>query len=256
MLNKYLDLLRKAVDTFGSLGRNSSWVDYFTTIKLEFSVLFISVLIIIGIFIILFAPYKGTVLINEIFEKNKNKFKYFTIIQYIYDFYSGFSKIIVRLQEILDVLKYISEDDEISASDKKKKHTQCINELVNNKSLFDATNSEDFYNQLYNALVAPNEYSVIYDNFYTISNEGCRKRHMLMFLNSWAEYRMGVLSNPKSSDYDKLSEFIDKTHPDNKQGLKKIRKYLFNYLALKWGITGSFYILYAMFVVPLIMMMF
>lgn len=60
MLNKYLELLKKGIESFKHLGRNSSWLDYLHTIRYEFLILFIILITIAAVILIITTPTIGT----------------------------------------------------------------------------------------------------------------------------------------------------------------------------------------------------
>ena len=68
MLNKYLELLKKGIESFKHLGRNSSWLDYLHTIRYEFLILFIILITIAAVILIIITPTIGTHKINKLFK--------------------------------------------------------------------------------------------------------------------------------------------------------------------------------------------
>ena len=71
MLNKYLELLKKGIESFKHLGRNSSWLDYLHTIRYEFLILFIILITIAAVILIIITPTIGTHKINKLFKTKK-----------------------------------------------------------------------------------------------------------------------------------------------------------------------------------------
>ena len=269
MIKKYLDLLTQAIDSFKHLGRGNSWIDYFHTVGFEFLLLLITVISIAGIFIIIFAPYKGTIKIKRYFIGKLNlpceHLKKYS--QYIQSAYKKLGDIYYTINSPL-YDKIFEKDSDAKSYFQKIDFNSTIEEirdLLNNAALLKmpASGSD---------IINLDQFNVILEKINNISSISDAKNAKLIvnnFKTALNKYRVEyneTLSFRKP--YYDYNEFIDNQH---------LTKGFVNYMKekcnmnidpvdlmkrrakanIKIGITlAAFYTVYVLIVAPLVMMLF
>lgn len=262
MLKKYLELLSKAVSSFKNLGKGNSWADYFQTVGFEFLVLLIGIAIIVGIIVVLFGPYKGTKKIKQ-FIIGKSKLPLLKNI--IGDYNKKIEDIIKNIDKCTDILidnahwnynnKYINQDSKLYTS--LIDLIDNINNSLNEIGLFQ-------YDEKFHA----NEITKYLDLSIKIENEELRKkvcslRHHLCkyYIGNKATllFEKNGFGKNEFALNDTLSDFLNVYIKKNNNIDIDVRTLVNKKKRLTMSIVavlGLFYIVYAMIVVPLIMMLF
>lgn len=256
MLKKYLELLSKAVGSFKNLGKGNSWTDYFQTVGFEFLVLLIGIAIIVGIIVILFGPYKGTKKIKQ-FMISKSKLPLLKNI--ISDYNKKIEDIIKNVDKCIDIIedelrenKYIYKDEKDFIS-----LTNFTNDIHNSLSELDLLSHN---NKLEDKLFEIINYLVSSDKVKKeeLKKKVCSLRHHL------CKYAIGnkatlLFENNEFALNDTLSDFLNVYIKKNNNIDIDVRALVNKKKKLTISIVtvlGLFYIIYAMIVVPLIMMLF
>lgn len=256
MLKKYLELLSKAVGSFKNLGKGNSWTDYFQTVGFEFLVLLIGIAIIVGIIVILFGPYKGTKKIKQ-FMISKSKLPLLKNI--ISDYNKKIEDIIKNVDKCIDIIedelrenKYIYKDEKDFIS-----LTNFTNDIHNSLSELDLLSHN---NKLEDKLFEIINYLVSSDKVKKeeLKKKVCSLRHHL------CKYAIGnkatlLFENNKFALNDTLSDFLNVYIKKNNNIDIDVRALVNKKKKLTISIVtvlGLFYVVYAMIVVPLIMMLF
>ena len=256
MLKKYLELLSKAVGSFKNLGKGNSWTDYFQTVGFEFLVLFIGIAIIVGIIVILFGPYKGTKKIKQ-FMISKSKLPLLKNI--ISDYNKKIEDIIRNVDKCIDIIedelrenKYIYKDEKDFIS-----LTNFTNDIHNSLSELDLLSHN---NKLEDKLFEIINYLVSSDKVKKeeLKKKVCSLRHHL------CKYAIGnkatlLFENNEFALNDTLSDFLNVYIKKNNNIDIDVRALVNKKKKLTISIVtvlGLFYVVYAMIVVPLIMMLF
>lgn len=261
MLKKYLELLSKAVGSFKNLGKGNSWADYFQTVGFEFLVLLIGIAIIVGIIVVLFGPYKGTKKIKQ-FIISKSKLPLLKNI--IGDYNKKIEDIIKNIDKCIDILedksrenKYIYKDEKDSTS-----LTNFINDIHSSLSELDLLSYdnklEDKLFEIINYLVSSEKIKneELRKKVYPLRHHLCKyaigKKATLLFENN--EFGKNEFAlNDTLSDF--LNVYIKKNNNINidvRTLVNKKKRLTMSIVA----VLGLLYIVYAMIVVPLIMMLF
>jgi hypothetical protein len=261
MLKKYLELLSKAVGSFKNLGKGNSWTDYFQTVGFEFLVLFIGIAIIVGIIVILFGPYKGTKKIKQ-FMISKSKLPLLKNI--ISDYNKKIEDIIRNVDKCIDIIedelrenKYIYKDEKdfISLTN----FTNDIHNFLSELDLLSHNNKlEDKLFEIINYLVSSDkvEKKELKKKVCSLRHHLCKyaigNKATLLFENN--EFGKNEFTlNDTLSDF--LNVYIKKNNNidiDVRALVNKKKKLTISIVT----VLGLFYVVYAMIVVPLIMMLF
>lgn len=261
MLKKYLELLSKAVGSFKNLGKGNSWSDYFQTVGFEFLVLLIGIAIIVGIIVILFGPYKGTKKIKQ-FIISKSKLPLLKNI--IGDYEKKIENIIKNVDKCIDILedklnknKYINKDY--------TDYTSLINIINDITDNFNELSLLAYDNTLSDKLLKITNYISISEKIekeklmkkiYSLRHHLCKyyignKATLLFENNEFGKNEFAL--NDTLSDF--LNVYIKKNNNidiDVRTLVNKKKRLTMSIVA----VLGLFYIVYAMIVVPLIMMLF
>lgn len=261
MLKKYLELLSKAVGSFKNLGKGNSWTDYFQTVGFEFLVLIIGIAIIVGIVIVLFGPYKGTKKIKQ-FMISKSKLPLLKNI--ISDYNKKIEDIIRNVDKCIDIIedelrenKYIYKDEKDFIS-----LTNFTNDIHNSLSELDLLSHnnklEDKLFEIINYLVSSDkvEKKELKKKVCSLRHHLCKyaigNKATLLFENN--EFGKNEFTlNDTLSDF--LNVYIKKNNNidiDVRALVNKKKKLTISIVT----VLGLFYVVYAMIVVPLIMMLF
>lgn len=269
MINKYLNLLTQAIDSFKNLGRGNSWIDYFHTVGFEFLLLLITVISIAGIFIIIFGPYKGTIKIKRYFMGKLNLpcehlKKYSQYIQSAYEKLGGIYHTINN--PLYD--KIFEKDNDAKSYFQKIDFNSTIEEirdLLNNAALLkipasgsDIINLEQFniilenINNISSISDAKNA-RIIVNNFKTaLKKYGVEYNETLSFKNSYYGYNEFIESKYLTKGFVNYMKEKCNINIDPVDLIKKRKK-----ANIKIGITLTvFYIIYILIVAPLVMMLF
>ena len=250
MIHKYLTLLQQVFGSFRHLGRESNWSDYFHTIGLELLILLIGIIAIAALVIIFVVPYIGTVKINKWFD-HRNHLKY--IQGFMWEYKSSICAVLDQLWTIKQVKH--SQDSQDGKSIYKK--------LINSKQVLSNIGLLNYDSELRKQL----------DNFITyvesihtqFSDEKQKVSDMAQELeNDIFKY---CIKWSFTADLKSMKEFNDSTltHAINaclKEKLntdidiKDVIKHKFRMQAEQYIALGLFYVIYAIFVVPLAMMLF
>lgn len=261
MINKYLQLLRKAIESFNHLGRGNSWSDYFQTVGLECLVLLIGIATIAGIILVLFAPYKGTTGIKMLMQKRLRK--YDKVKEFLNEYKKDVADVKNNIYRITSDLipSYISEITRITqatyiSSDRRKEQRKDIEEKYlyqYNENMAFCRNLLDKYNMFDNDKIK--EAFKMFENIkgfdiYTINNV------IKKFTDEFNKYNPNGINkkeNPAFTIYiasalkDKFGVGYSLTEINKAEKKNKIYTNC---------LLGTFYVLYAIMVVPLIMMLF
>lgn len=261
MLKKYLELLSKAVGSFKNLGKGNSWSDYFQTVGFEFLVLLIGIAIIVGIIVVLFGPYKGTKKIKQ-FIISKSKLPLLKNI--IGDYDKKIENIIKNVDKCIDILedklnknKYINKDY--------TDYTSLINIINDITDNFNELSLLAYDNTLSDKLLKITNYISISEKIekeklmkkiYSLRHHLCKyyignKATLLFEKNGFGKNEFAL--NDTLSDF--LNVYIKKNNNidiDVRTLVNKKKRLTMSIVA----VLGLFYIVYAMIVVPLIMMLF
>lgn len=261
MLKKYLELLSKAVGSFKNLGKGNSWSDYFQTVGFEFLVLLIGIAIIVGIIVILFGPYKGTKKIKQ-FIISKSKLPLLKNI--IGDYDKKIENIIKNVDKCIDILedklnknKYINKDY--------TDYTSLINIINDITDNFNELSLLAYDNTLSDKLLKITNYISISEKIEKekLMKKICSLRHHLCkyYIGNKATllFEKNGFGKNEFALNDTLSDFLNVYIKKNNNIDIDVRTLVNKKKRLTMSIVavlGLFYIVYAMIVVPLIMMLF
>ena len=269
MINKYLNLLTQAINSFKNLGRGNSLIDYFHTVGFEFLLLLITVISIAGIFIIIFGPYKGTIKIKRYFMGKLNLpcehlKKYSQYIQSAYeklgDIYNTISSPLYDkiFEKDNDAKNYFQKIDFNSTIEE-------IRNLLNNTALLkmpasgsDIINLDQFniilekINNISSISDAKNA-KLIVNNFKTaLDKYGVEYNKTLSFKNFYYGYNEFIKNKYLTKGFVNYMKEKCNINIDPVDLIKKRKK-----ANIKIGITLTvFYIIYILIVAPLVMMLF
>lgn len=292
MIHKYLTLLQQVFGSFRHLGRESNWTDYFHTIGLEFLILLIGIIAIATLIIIFVVPYIGTVKINKWFD-HKNHLK--DIKGFMWEYKNSICAVLDQLWTIKQVKHSQDSQYGKSICKKLNNSKQVLSDigLLNYDSeLREQLNSfikyvESTHIQLDAEVVSDEEQKVSdmaqklgvreqLDNFNTYMKtyvESIRTRFTeeKQKVSDMAQELVEDISKYcikwSSADLKNMEEFNNSTltHAINtclKEKLnididiKDVIKHKFRMQAEQYIALGLFYVIYAIFVVPLVMMLF
>lgn len=261
MLKKYLELLSKAVGSFKNLGKGNSWADYFQTVGFEFLVLLIGIAIIVGIIVVLFGPYKGTKKIKQ-FIIGKSKLPLLKNI--IGDYDKKIENIIKNVDKCIDILedklnknKYINKDY--------IDYTPLINIINDITDNFNELSLLAYDNTLSDKLLKITNYISISEKIEKekLMKKICSLRHHLCkyYIGNKATllFENNEFGKNEFALNDTLSDFLNVYIKKNNNIDIDVRTLVNKKKRLTMSIVavlGLFYIVYAMIVVPLIMMLF
>lgn len=261
MLKKYLELLSKAVGSFKNLGKGNSWADYFQTVGFEFLVLLIGIAIIVGIIVVLFGPYKGTKKIKQ-FIISKSKLPLLKNI--IGDYDKKIENIIKNVDKCIDILedklnknKYINKDY--------TDYTSLINIINDITDNFNELSLLAYDNTLSDKLLKITNYISISEKIEKekLMKKICSLRHHLCkyYIGNKATllFENNEFGKNEFALNDTLSDFLNVYIKKNNNIDIDVRTLVNKKKRLTMSIVavlGLFYIVYAMIVVPLIMMLF
>jgi hypothetical protein len=261
MLKKYLELLSKAVGSFKNLGKGNSWSDYFQTVGFEFLVLLIGIAIIVGIIVVLFGPYKGTKKIKQ-FIISKSKLPLLKNI--IGDYDKKIENIIKNVDKCIDILedklnknKYINKDY--------TDYTSLINIINDITDNFNELSLLAYDNTLSDKLLKITNYISISEKIEKekLMKKICSLRHHLCkyYIGNKATllFEKNGFGKNEFALNDTLSDFLNVYIKKNNNIDIDVRTLVNKKKRLTMSIVavlGLFYIVYAMIVVPLIMMLF
>lgn len=261
MLKKYLELLSKAVSSFKNLGKGNSWADYFQTVGFEFLVLLIGIAIIVGIIVVLFGPYKGTKKIKQ-FIISKSKLPLLKNI--IGDYDKKIENIIKNVDKCIDILedklnknKYINKDY--------TDYTSLINIINDITDNFNELSLLAYDNTLSDKLLKITNYISISEKIEKekLMKKICSLRHHLCkyYIGNKATllFEKNGFGKNEFALNDTLSDFLNVYIKKNNNIDIDVRTLVNKKKRLTMSIVavlGLFYIVYAMIVVPLIMMLF
>jgi len=261
MLKKYLELLSKAVGSFKNLGKGNSWADYFQTVGFEFLVLLIGIAIIVGIIVVLFGPYKGTKKIKQ-FIISKSKLPLLKNI--IGDYDKKIENIIKNVDKCIDILedklnknKYINKDY--------TDYTSLINIINDITDNFNELSLLAYDNTLSDKLLKITNYISISEKIEKekLMKKICSLRHHLCkyYIGNKATllFEKNGFGKNEFALNDTLSDFLNVYIKKNNNIDIDVRTLVNKKKRLTMSIVavlGLFYIVYAMIVVPLIMMLF
>lgn len=261
MLKKYLELLSKAVGSFKNLGKGNSWADYFQTVGFEFLVLLIGIAIIVGIIVVLFGPYKGTKKIKQ-FIIGKSKLPLLKNI--IGDYDKKIENIIKNVDKCIDILedklnknKYINKDY--------TDYTPLINIINDITDNFNELSLLAYDNTLSDKLLKITNYISISEKIEKekLMKKICSLRHHLCkyYIGNKATllFENNEFGKNEFALNDTLSDFLNVYIKKNNNIDIDVRTLVNKKKRLTMSIVailGMFYIVYAMIVVPLIMMLF
>lgn len=261
MLKKYLELLSKAVSSFKNLGKGNSWADYFQTVGFEFLVLLIGIAIIVGIIVVLFGPYKGTKKIKQ-FIIGKSKLPLLKNI--IGDYDKKIENIIKNVDKCIDILedklnknKYINKDY--------TDYTSLINIINDITDNFNELSLLAYDNTLSDKLLKITNYISISEKIEKekLMKKICSLRHHLCkyYIGNKATllFEKNGFGKNEFALNDTLSDFLNVYIKKNNNIDIDVRTLVNKKKRLTMSIVavlGLFYIVYAMIVVPLIMMLF
>jgi hypothetical protein len=261
MLKKYLELLSKAVGSFKNLGKGNSWSDYFQTVGFEFLVLLIGIAIIVGIIGVLFGPYKGTKKIKQ-FIISKSKLPLLKNI--IGDYDKKIENIIKNVDKCIDILedklnknKYINKDY--------TDYTSLINIINDITDNFNELSLLAYDNTLSDKLLKITNYISISEKIEKekLMKKICSLRHHLCkyYIGNKATllFEKNGFGKNEFALNDTLSDFLNVYIKKNNNIDIDVRTLVNKKKRLTMSIVavlGLFYIVYAMIVVPLIMMLF
>ncbi len=261
MLKKYLELLSKAVGSFKNLGKGNSWSDYFQTVGFEFLVLLIGIAIIVGIIGVLFGPYKGTKKIKQ-FIISKSKLPLLKNI--IGDYDKKIENIIKNVDKCIDILedklnknKYINKDY--------TDYTSLINIINDITDNFNELSLLAYDNTLSDKLLKITNYISISEKIEKekLMKKICSLRHHLCkyYIGNKATllFEKNGFGKNEFALNDTLSDFLNVYIKKNNNIDIDVRTLVNKKKRLTISIVavlGLFYIVYAMIVVPLIMMLF
>ena len=249
MIHKYLTLLQQVFGSFRHLGRESNWIDYFHTIGLEFLILLIGIIAIAALVIIFVVPYMGTVKINKWFD-HKNHLK--DIKGFMWEYKNSICAVLDQLWTIKQTKHLLDSQDGKSIYKK----------LINSKQVLSDVGLLNYDSELRKQL----------DNFITyvesihtqFSDEKQKVSDMAQeLINDVSKYDIKWYS----ADLKSMEEFNNSTltHAINaclKEKLninidiKDVIKHKFRMQAKQYIALGLFYMIYAIFVVPLVLMLF
>lgn len=249
MIHKYLALLQQVFGSFRHLGRESNWSDYFHTIGLEFLILLTGIIAIAALVIIFVVPYIGTVKINKWFE-HKNHLK--DIKGFMWEYKNSICAVLDQLWTIKQTKHLLDSQDGKSIYKK----------LINSKQVLSDVGLLNYDSELRKQL----------DNFITyvesihtqFSDEKQKVSDMAQeLINDVSKYDIKWYS----ADLKSMEEFNNSTltHAINaclKEKLninidiKDVIKHKFRMQAKQYIALGLFYMIYAIFVVPLVLMLF
>lgn len=270
MLNKYLELLKKGIESFKHLGRNSSWLDYLHTIRYEFLILFIILITIAAVILIITTPTIGTHKINKLFKKKST--------------YEKIKKFILLYNDLLNsmvdkfVYKYSENQYEFCK--------QSINKLINsieNILNYDCITDNEYLIYLNNSL--SNIKTLLSDpatmTCYKNQKDIEKTELYIQIKNLKAQYKSQIVMHGQLKgfecfknrlygicDYNDFLYFISafpeinnlfkniKIFKNKKIDLIDTKKYHIKNICLKVLSLASLYIIYGIFIIPLIMMLF
>lgn len=269
MINKYLNLLTQAINSFKNLGRGNNWSDYFHTVGFEFLLLLITVISIAGIFIIIFGPYKGTIKIKRYFMGKLNlpceHLKKYS--QYIQSAYEKLGSIYYTINSPL-YDKIFEKDNDAKNYFQKIDFNSTIEEirdLLNNAALLkmpapssDIINLDQFnvilekINNISSISDAKNA-RIIVNNFKTaLKKYGVEYNETLSFKNAYYGYNEFIESKYLTKGFVNYMKEKCNINIDPVDLIKKRKK-----ANIKMGITLTvFYTIYILIVAPLVMMLF
>ena len=250
MLKKYLELLKKGIDSFSSLGKNGNWHDYFNTVRLEFIILAIGVAIIVGIILLCVVPF----FYNKFTEKKAMQLSKYGIWQKIENNYISYktylscelSNIANNVHELeLGILTHDNRNEIVKIikklSRKNKNDIRIILKEVLDylkRNEYDTINIENIFSMAPDSI---EETEAIADILVKITDILTLKLLPGQIIEKFATNEekvilgntLAIIKEKKSTDF-----------------LKK------KYNVYKGIMLTVFYILYAMFIIPLIMMLF
>lgn len=255
MIHKYLTLLQQVFGSFRHLGRESNWSDYFHTIGLELLILLIGIIAIAALVIIFVVPYIGTVKINKWFD-HRNHLKY--IQGFMWEYKSSICAVLDQLWTIKQVKH--SQDSQDGKSIYKK--------LINSKQVLSNIGLLNYDSELreqLNSFIKYVESTHIQFDAEVVSDEEQKVSDMAQeLINDISKY---CIKWSFTADLKDIEEFNNSTitHAINaclKEKLnididiKDVIKHKFRMQAEQYITLGLFYVIYAIFVVPLVMMLF
>lgn len=249
MIHKYLTLLQQVFGSFRHLGRESNWIDYFHTIGLEFLILLIGIIAIAALVIIFVVPYMGTVKINKWFD-HKNHLK--DIKGFMWEYKNSICAVLDQLWTIKQTKHLLDSQDGKSIYKK----------LINSKQVLSDVGLLNYDSELRKQL---DKFITYVESIYTqFSDEKQKVSDMAQeLINDISKYDIKW----SSADLKSMEEFNNSTltHAINaclKEKLntdidiKDVIKHKFRMQAKQYIALGLFYVIYAIFVVPLVMMLF
>lgn len=249
MIHKYLTLLQQVFGSFRHLGRESNWIDYFHTIGLEFLILLIGIIAIAALVIIFVVPYMGTVKINKWFD-HKNYLK--DIKGFMWEYKNSICAVLDQLWTIKQTKHLLDSQDGKSIYKK----------LINSKQVLSDVGLLNYDSELRKQL---DKFITYVESIHTqFSDEKQKVSDMAQeLINDISKYDIKW----SSADLKSMEEFNNSTltHAINaclKEKLntdidiKDVIKHKFRMQAKQYIALGLFYVIYAIFVVPLVMMLF
>lgn len=249
MIHKYLTLLQQVFGSFRHLGRESNWIDYFHTIGLEFLILLIGIIAIAALVIIFVVPYMGTVKINKWFD-HKNHLK--DIKGFMWEYKNSICAVLDQLWTIKQTKHLLDSQDGKSIYKK----------LINSKQVLSDVGLLNYDSELRKQL---DKFITYVESIHTqFSDEKQKVSDMAQeLINDISKYDIKW----SSADLKSMEEFNNSTltHAINaclKEKLntdidiKDVIKHKFRMQAKQYIALGLFYVIYAIFVVPLVMMLF
>ena len=250
MIHKYLTLLQHVFGSFRHLGRESNWTDYFHTIGLELLILLIGIMAIAALVIIFVVPYIGTVKINKWFD-HKNHLK--DIKGFMWEYKNSICVVLDQLWTIKQVKHLQDSQDGKSICNKLNNLKQVLSDigLLNYDS--------ELQKQLDNFITYvesmrtrfPEEKQKVSDMAQELENDifkYCIKWSFTADLKDMEEFNDSTLTHAINACLkEKLNTDID---------IKDVIKHKFRMQAEQYIALGLFYVIYAIFVVPLVMMLF
>lgn len=254
MIHKYLTLLQQVFGSFRHLGRESNWTDYFHTIGLEFLILLIGIIAIATLIMIFVVPYIGTVKINKWFD-HKNHLK--DIKGFMWEYKNSICAVLDQLWTIKQVKH--SQDSQYGKSICKKLNNS--KQVLSNIGLL---NYDSELREQLNNFIKYVESTHIQFDAEVVSDEEQKVSDMAQeLINDISKYCIKW----SSADLKSMEEFNNSTltHAINaclKEKLnididiKDVIKHKFRMQAEQYIALGLFYVIYAIFVVPLVMMLF
>ena len=256
MIRKYLNLLQQIFESFRHLGRESSWGDYFHTIGLELLILLIGIVAIVTIVIVFIVPYIGTVKINKWFEHRHH-------LKDIQGFMWEYKSSICAVLDQLWTIKQIKHPKD--SQDSKFIYKKLINakQMLSDIGLFnyDSELREQFENFIAYVESTHTQFDAEF-----VSDEERKASDMAQNLeNDISKYyiKWSFTADLKSmEEFDNNSALTNVINACLKEKLntdidiKDVIRHKFRMQAKQYTTLGLFYAIYAIFVIPLVMMLF